>query len=41
MPLAGIIAAILGYKAAKQAKVKTHIDRILDYLWVDLVFTFF
>lgn len=33
MPLAGLIAGVIGYKAAKKAKVKTHIDRILGYLW--------
>ena len=33
MPLAGVFAGIVGYKASKKAKVKTHIDRILGYLW--------
>jgi len=33
MPIAGVIAGIVGFKAAKKVKVKTHIDRILGYLW--------
>ena len=33
MPIAGVIAGIVGFKAAKKVKVKTHIHRILGYLW--------
>lgn len=33
MPTAGVIAGIVGFRASNKAVVKTHIDRILGYLW--------
>lgn len=33
MPLAGIVSMIIGRKQEREAVVKTHLDRALNYLW--------
>ncbi len=33
MPIAGVIAAVVGMRQGKKAQVRTHIDRIISYLW--------
>ncbi len=41
MPLAGIAAAIIGYRQDKLAVVKTHIDTAISYLWAAFVVVLF
>lgn len=39
MPLGGVISIIVGYRMDSKRKVKTYVERALNYLWLGFVIT--